>query len=340
MNRTMEKAERVRRALAGAPVDRPPISFWWHHFAREHTADELAAETVEQFRRYDWDIIKIQSRATVFAEGWGVRYQPSTARAVAPVITAWPVRSPQDLASVRPLDPSAGVLGEQVTALRAVRRAAGAGVPILQTVFAPAMVLSYMLGGSPDREPRLLDLIRHHPVEAHRALTAIRDTLIGYTRLALENGADGIFFAVKAASADQMTRSEYAEFGLPYDRDLLATAAPGWANMLHLCGPRLYFDVADDLPTPLLNWALDAGNPGLAVGRDRTNRAVIGGVSAKPRIREMSPQALTAEVAAALDDTQGVRVMIGPGCSISPDTPEENLRALRSAVERDGGRRG
>jgi len=37
----MEKAERVRGALAGAPVDRPPISFWWHNFAREHSADEL-----------------------------------------------------------------------------------------------------------------------------------------------------------------------------------------------------------------------------------------------------------------------------------------------------------
>ncbi|HYM70641.1 MAG TPA: uroporphyrinogen decarboxylase family protein, partial [bacterium] len=211
---------------------------------------------------------------------------------------------------------------------------------ILHTVFARAMVLSYLLGGAEDRERRLLDLVRSHPVEAHRALAAIRDTLIGYTRLALENGADGIFLAIKAASADQMTRSEYSEFGLPYDRDVLAAAAPGWVNMLHLCGPRLYFDVADDLPTPLINWALEAGNPGLAAGRDRTNRAVIGGVSAKPRIREMSPQDLTAEVTAALDDTQGVRVMIGPGCSISPDTPEENLRAVRSAVERGGVRRG
>ncbi|HYM68681.1 MAG TPA: uroporphyrinogen decarboxylase family protein, partial [bacterium] len=134
----MEKVERVRRALAGAPVDRPPISFWWHNFARENSADELAAETVEQFRRYDWDIIKIQSRATVFAEGWGVRYRPSTAREASPVMTAWPVRSPQDLAAVRPLDSSTGALGEQVTALRAVRRAAGSGAPILHTVFAPA----------------------------------------------------------------------------------------------------------------------------------------------------------------------------------------------------------
>jgi uroporphyrinogen decarboxylase len=131
-----------------------------------------------------------------------------------------------------------------------------------------------------------------------------------------------------------MTREEYARFGLQYDRPILEAAQKGWLNMLHLCGPHLYFEVVADLPSPLLSYGLDPGNPSLSQARDKANRAVIGGVSAKPKIRTMIPEQVAAEVDAAIKDTAGNRMMIGPGCSISPDTPEANLRAAREAVER------
>ncbi len=323
------RAQRVRLALAGAPLDRPPISFWAHNFARENSAEALAAETVRQFRRHDWDFIKIQSRASCFAEGWGNRYRVSTERATPPELLDWPVRSATDLEKIRPLDPATGALGEQVSALRMIRGEVGPDVPILSTLFAPAMVLTFLTGESPSR---MRELVRSRPVPVATALGAIRDTCIAYAQACLENGADGIFFAIKAASAEQMTREEYARFGLPFDRPVLDVAGRGWLTMLHLCGPHLYFEVVDDLPSPLLNWGLDPGNPGLAEGRGRARRAVIGGVSPKPRIREMAPAEVAEEVRAALSATNGIRVMIGPGCSISPDTPEANLDAARAAV--------
>ena len=215
----MERRERVRQVLVGGSVDRLPISFWWHSFTKENEAESLAEETAEQFRRYDWDLIKLQSRATAFAEGWGVRYQPSTSPGISPVITARPVRSADDLRRIRALDPTAGALGEQVALLRMVREAVGPGVPIVQTVFAPAMVLSYMLDPQLGADAPLAELMRTHRAEVHSALAAIRDTMAGYARECVASGADGIFFAVKAASADQMTRAQYDEFGLPYDLD-------------------------------------------------------------------------------------------------------------------------
>ncbi|HSB77431.1 MAG TPA: uroporphyrinogen decarboxylase family protein [Candidatus Methylomirabilis sp.] len=324
------KSQRVRLSLAGEVVDRTPVSFWVHNFARENTAEELAQETIEQYRRYDWDFIKVQSRASVFAEAWGSRYRHSRQRAVPPVLLDWPVHAAQDLAAIRPLDVRAGPLGEQIAALRMIRREVGPLVPVILTIFAPAMVLQFLAAESPDA---MLGLVRNHPEETHAALAIIRDTLASYAQACLDDGADGIFLAVKAASAGQMTRQEYADFGLPYDRPILEAAGRGWLNMLHLCNARLYFDVAKDLPAPLLSWGLDPGNPSLSQGRDLTGRAVIGGVSAKPRIRSMTPEEVRAEVLRALDDTAGVRTMIGPGCSISPDTPEANLFAVRSAVE-------
>ena len=46
----------------------------------------------------------------------------------------------------------------------------------------------------------------------------------------------------------------------------------------------------------------------------------------------MSPAEVAEEVPAVLLSTNGVSVMIGPGCSISPDTPEANLDAPRDAM--------
>jgi uroporphyrinogen decarboxylase len=328
-NPVLSKRERVRRALAGEVVDRPPIAFWAHNFAMENSAEALAQQTVADFRRYDWDVIKIQSRASVFAEMWGSRYRFSSERATPPQLLEWPVRSARDLGALRPQDPERGALGEQLEALRAIRGAVGPDVPVLLTVFAPAMVLQFLVGETADG---MLTMIRNHPKESHAALGVVRQTMCAYAKRGIADGADGIFFAVKAASKNQMTRAEYAEFGLPYDRPVLDAAGHGWFNMLHLCESHLYFEVAKDLPTALLNWALDPGNPTLSQGRDSAKRAVIGGVSPKPRIRDMSVDDVRAEVFAALQDTGGVRAMIGPGCSISPDTPEANLFAVREAV--------
>ena len=330
-NLQLSKIERIKRALAGQPVDRPPISFWVHNFARENSAEDLAAETVGQFRRYDWDFIKIQSRASCFAEGWGNRYAYSNERAVPHKLLEWPVHGVTDLKKIRPLDPFQGALGEQLSALRAVRKEVGPEVPLLLTLFAPSMVLTYLVGESADR---MLAMLRSHPVEAETALGAIRDTYVAYARACVEQGADGIFLGIKGCSTDQMTREEYARFGLPYDRPVLEAAKAGWLNMLHLCGPHLYFEMVDQLPSPLLSYGLDPGNPSLAQARDRARRAVIGGVSPKPQIRTMTPQQIVAEVDAAIQDTGGTRMMIGPSCSISPDTPEANLRAAREAVEK------
>ena len=147
------------------------------------------------------------------------------------------------------------------------------------------------------------------------------------------NGADGIFFAIKAADADQMSPQEYGQFGLPYDRPVLDAASAGWLNLIHLCGDQIYFEVLDDFPSPFVSYdTRSPHNPSLSEGRDRAQRAVIRGVSSKSQIRDMTPEQVMAEVTNALEDTGGTQMMIGPGCSISPDTPEANLRAAKHAL--------
>jgi uroporphyrinogen decarboxylase len=71
----MNRRERVRAALQGKPVDRPPISFWRHFFDKETSAAGLAEAMLDFQCTYDWDFMKVNPRACYHAEPWGCRFQ-------------------------------------------------------------------------------------------------------------------------------------------------------------------------------------------------------------------------------------------------------------------------
>ena len=57
----MNKIERVRAALAGQPVDRPPFTVWYH-FGNQHAPAERTAEVhLEFFEHYDLDLLKLMN---------------------------------------------------------------------------------------------------------------------------------------------------------------------------------------------------------------------------------------------------------------------------------------
>jgi uroporphyrinogen decarboxylase len=80
------------------------------------------------------------------------------------------------------------------------------------------------------------------------------------------------------------------------------------------------------------SWALGAGNPSLAEVHRRTGRAVVGGLPAKPEIASMSETDIAARAKRAVDEMHGRALLLGPDCSINPDTPEALLHAAAAVV--------
>ena len=58
----MTSRDRVLAALAGEPLDRPPVSFWGHVYHRESSASELVAHTLERWQKHRWDWVKLNPR--------------------------------------------------------------------------------------------------------------------------------------------------------------------------------------------------------------------------------------------------------------------------------------
>lgn len=340
MSVRLDKRERVEAALAGGLVDRVPVSAWAHLIPAERTAEGLAQETLHWFHHYDWDWIKVNPRATLFAEGFGAQFDFTTYYGVLPRLTS-PLR-PFTLDDLKPANPTVGAWAEHVDLLATLKKGLG-GAPFVQTVFSPVSTLGFLVGRpiettqggvAKSHADTVLNLIRTQPRIAHQALELITSGLEKLAKANIDAGADGVFFAItKLARAGALTEAEFEEFGKPYDLRVLKAVASAPFNVLHLCGPEVYWKKAIDYPVQALNWAsVGQGNPSVREARKTTNLALIGGVDEVTLIQTGTPSEVEAAAKEAIAQAGTHKFLLAPGCCVETDAPEANLKALRRAV--------
>jgi uroporphyrinogen decarboxylase len=329
----MNKRERVQAALQGKPVDRPPISFWRHFFEKEASAAGLAEAMLGFQRTYDWDFMKVNPRACYHAEPWGCRFQFSGQPDIGPKFIEAAVKTPDDWRQIRPVSPTTGAFDEQLEALRLIKEGLGGQVPFVETVFTPLSVAGRLVGS----DEVMREHLERYPERVHEALEAITVTFEGFARACLEVGVDGLFYATTGwATYDQLTDAEYEEFGRPYDVRVLKAADGAPFNILHVCRSHNMLWKLMDYPTQAVNWATtDATNPQIGEVWQRSHRPIIGGVDHVETLRHGTPVVVAGQVRSAVGQTRE-GLLIGPGCSISPQTPAANLRAARATVDELG----
>lgn len=328
----MSREERVRAALALDIADRPPAGSWGHDHLAEWSPRDLARVTIAAQRRFGWDFVKFQPRATCFAEAFGARFGPSGDRLREPVLVEPAVKDRRDWGSLPEAGASAPPLADQVEALGLVAAELGAEVPVIQTVFSPLTVAGYLAGKDPGRTVH--DLVEE-PGLVGRALDRIAGALVDFAARSLEAGAAGVFFAISGyAAAGAMDLSTYRELALPHDlRVLESLPKSAWLNVLHLCGPRLHFDLARDLPLQAVSWSVhEVGNPSLADGIARSGRAAMGGVGQRSTLLAGPRSAIVEEARAAAGANGGRGVIVAPGCSVPPEVSPERLAAVVEGV--------
>jgi uroporphyrinogen decarboxylase len=326
----MDGRRRVEAALAMGVADRLPVGAWGHTYREEWSPADLAAVTVERARRFGWDFVKFQPRATCFAEAFGSVYKPAGHRLKGPILVTTAV---PDLSSWRTLsETNPKALSDQVESLGIVARELGPGVPVIQTVFSPLSVAGYLVGKSKSRVVREL---RRNPELVRPALDKIADVLVDFTKSSVNAGAAGIFYAISGyASKDAMPEAVYRELVLPIDVGVLERLpSEAWFNVVHLCGSHLHFELARDLPAQAVSWSVhNQGNPTLAEGRTIGGRAVMGGLGQRGSLLFGSPGEVEAEARRAVAETGGRGLLLAPGCSVPTRARDVNLAAMAGAV--------
>jgi uroporphyrinogen decarboxylase len=304
----MTKIERVRAALAGRPVDRPPFTVWYH-FGNQHAPAERTAEVhVEFFEHYDLDLLKLMNDYDY--------PMPAGMETMA---------APSDLARLQPFDPMDTPFGAQLRAVEIVAHSLRGKALFLDTVFNAWNTLKRNLV----REAMPL-LMAEHPRALEAALGVVNANLIRYAQASLARGAAGIFLSVPA-TAESLSLEQYERFMRPFDLQLLeAIRGTGECHVLHAHGERLYVDRLLDYPAHALSWADLNGGPSIADVRRRTAMTLMTGLN-HVTFAEESAALVREQVGRALAVGGNTRFILAPGCSLPTYTYPPLVRAARAA---------
>ena len=194
----MTRVERVRAAVAGRAVDRPPFTVWYHFGLQHAPAEHTAQAHLEFLEAYDLDWLKVMND-----------YSYPMPPGVETLDRAG------DLARVEPLDPAATPMAAQLEVIERLARALAGRALVVDTVFNAWNTLRRNVV-----KDAIVPFMREHPKALERALGAVNESLIRYVRGSLARGAAGIFLSVPA-SEEFVTREEYERFMRPFDLALL-----------------------------------------------------------------------------------------------------------------------
>ncbi|MEW5795551.1 MAG: uroporphyrinogen decarboxylase family protein [Candidatus Zixiibacteriota bacterium] len=325
--------ERLQMILAGEKPDRHAASFWRHFFHREHFAEGTAEAMLYFQKEFDWDFMKINPRADYHVEGWGLLQEWSHDEFKKHVKSNFPVSRPEDWFKIKSLPISTPALVEHLKVVSLIRRKSDPELPILMTAFTPLAVAGRMV----ERQETLVEHIRKSPELVETALRAITDTFKGFVSELRNAGADGLFFATTQwASGDMITWEEYQKFGVPYDLEVIKATESDALNLLHVCSSNNYLRELTQLEynAALVNWeANDPTNLPLDKANDILSpKVMVGGVDHNGWLQQSEPEEIRYKIDELKERFEPTRLIIGPGCSIPPETPVANLRAIRERL--------
>jgi uroporphyrinogen decarboxylase len=305
----MSKIERVRAALAGKPVDRPPFSIWYH-FGNQHASPERTAQAhLEFFEFYDLDLLKVMNDYDYpMPEGIHV------------------MDTPGDLECLTRLDLTRTPLAQQLKAIELIAKALRGKALFVDTVFNAWNTLRRNLV-----KEAMEPLMAEHPKAVEAALQVVNDNLIQYALATLERGAAGVFLSVPA-SAETLTPEQYARFMRPFDLQLLsAVKGKGECHILHAHGERLYLDQLLDYPVHVLSWADLNGGPSIAEARRRTSLSLMAGLD-HIKFPYVSAKVIRDQVKSALAQAGDTKFILAPGCSVPTYSFPPLIKAARDAA--------
>src|SRR5262245_11256574 len=176
------------------------MSLWRHFFEREKTDTELTVSMIEWQEKWNWDLLKINPPACYHVLDWGADYEFFSDPQKEPKLRKPVIRNVEDFSQIGRLEVRNGFLGDQLRVIRNLRSHFGPELPIVETVFSPIEIAHRLMEG----RPVLRQFLHAFPDRVHDLLATITQVFSEFCLACLNAGADGIFFATKWATSDEM----------------------------------------------------------------------------------------------------------------------------------------
>jgi uroporphyrinogen decarboxylase len=288
--------ERIDRALAGKPVDRPPFTFW-HHFGLK-TAQEHATRTLDFHRQYRTDLAKVMSDFP-YPKPDGKWYELKV------VDTPFP---------------------DQLRALELIRDGLSGDAYFIETVFNPWNVAQKL-----SSKEEVLKLKEQNPKALMNALEAITESEIRHARQAFKIGASGVLYSIANANQAELSAADYEKFSRPFDKRFMEAVAGQKLNFLHLHVEPAYLKQFADFPGPVFNYSMHVSGIPIAEVRKQFPSMVIAGGLDEVNYRRLTPDQLKQQEQSAAA-AAGAKYILTPGCSVPNESTEEELSKLPKLI--------
>jgi uroporphyrinogen decarboxylase len=322
----MNKIERFRAVLQGAPVDRVPAGFWFHFDPVYQGGEAMALQHLAFYRATDMDIMKVMNDT-----GYGP-------------IGKVRIQEPRDWLKLEPTPLSDPVFQSHLSGLRQIVEVIGAEVPIMTTAFNPyhrsgAIVAASAEGPEPlpSAEARaiLWQHLRSDPEPVMQGLQVIAEDLAAfYAACITDAGIHGLYYSAQGGERELCSDEEHARYLKTYDLIVLDKAQEVAEFVIgHFCGKAINLERFVDYPVQMANWAHQSENLSLSEGQ-----ALFGGLPILGGLDERGPlvygprEALRQEIEEALAEMGARGFMLGAGCTVPSDVNIGNLIYARDVV--------
>lgn len=318
----MTKKERVKAALQGRPVDRPPVSFWRHFSGADAHGERCAQKHVEFYRQTDMDFIKVMHDGLT-----------------APC--SLDVHDLSDLKAYRPLGKSNPYIRSYVDRAQRVTDAIGSEVYVYANVFSPFTLLRRI------GDEKLRYYIWEDESTVRSALDVLGEELSLLCRELVEKaGCLGVFAAFQGNEVSRFTEEKFYRIVYPSDQAMLQAANEASPfNILHFCAwdeIRNRMEIWREYPGCAVNWAIAIDGIPLQEGRRFFGgRTVMGGFDnrrgkllysgSKPQVQRETRR-LVEEYEQAFGSQDGL--IIGADCSFLPDFRLRRFCWVTEALDR------
>jgi len=348
MSRRRIQNDRLLRALALQPVDRPPV--WLMRQAGRYLPEyrrlreragsfmalcsdpELACEvTMQPLRRYGLDAAILFSDILTIPDAMGLGLEFVAGEG--PVFKR-PLREASEIERLGVPDPEQD-LGYVIDAVRTIRAELGSRLPLIGFAGSPWTLACYMLQGAGSREfARARAWIYRAPEALERLLETLAEAVAEYLHAQAAAGADALM--VFDTWGGLLSAEQYRRLSLGSMRRVLERLAAGRHSAEHPvilfskgCGDQLEAIAASGCAGVGVDWRLP-----LDIARERVQgRLALQG--------NLDPVALSAPAASIRRETRRVLDEYGPhpghifnlGHGITPDIDPESVAAMVATVQ-------
>ncbi|MDD2498641.1 MAG: uroporphyrinogen decarboxylase family protein [Desulfitobacteriaceae bacterium] len=293
--------------------------------------DKFKEALVTSYRIYGYDGIRISCDVTVEAEAMGGKAAyPQDAGAS---LVKNPVSSKEDFFKLKKPNPKKdGRMPLMLRTTELVRKEVGDGVYIASSVMGPLNIASQMVGVT-----NLMLLIYDDPVYFEQLLDFASEITVEYGTEMFKAGANTITMGEAMCSVSMIGPHHYKNFVQPRHKRVIDGFNSNGVkyHTYHICGQL----------EPILEAVSDTGVASIDVDspvdmiacRERLGRKTtfIGNISPAELVRS-SPERITELCAHVLSGKDGLGLVLGAGCNMSPATPPENIKAMVEAAKTYG----